>query len=294
MKHWLTGLLPLLLPACTVDTPIVEGSDRLGERLEDWCESFCSRGIECDTVDVAEVCPTNCVEYFSETYAGKGEVCSEAAGRLMDCIDAASCNDLRTGEACNIGVEEELCFESQGLFRCYGGSTAGGGNGICNIDFDDCPNGRVYRLTCLGTSDPPECDCSVDGQVTGRFIRDRLECPEDFEAKQICGFPVADAAGEPATPPRTTCESGGGATNGAGAGFYDCQASFVRCSDGHYYEVICEGPPGAVSCYCSIDGEHLDQNLSPAGVCPFLDDPDGGVIATNYLCGFRIVPPTEQ
>ena len=54
MKNGLARFLPtmlLLLPACTVDTPIVEGSDRFGESLEDWCESFCSRGIECDAVD---------------------------------------------------------------------------------------------------------------------------------------------------------------------------------------------------------------------------------------------------
>jgi hypothetical protein len=294
MKHRLTCLIALLLSACTVDTPIVETSDRLGESIEARCESFCSRAIECDTVDVAEVCPANCVEYFTETYAGKGEICSGAADRLMDCLDAASCHELKTGEACNVRAEEELCFESQGLYACYGGGSGGDTDGFCDVMFEDCTNGRTYRLTCLGTSDPPECDCLVDGEVTGTFVRNSPECPEEFEVKQICGFPVADSSGEPAAPPRTACDVGGSASNGAGAGFYDCQTSFERCSDGHYYEIICEGPPGAVSCYCSVDGEHVDQNLSPTGICPFLNDPSYGAIASNYICGFRIAPTTGQ
>jgi hypothetical protein len=292
MKHSLLRLLPLLLPACTVDTPVVEGSDRFGENLAVWCESICRRAAECETADDPAACPADCAEYFNETYAGKGEVCSEAAGRLMDCLDTASCNGLRSGEACNIGAEEDLCFESQGLMRCYGGSTSGGSDGYCDVTFDDCPDGSIYQLTCLGSDDPQQCDCLINGQVVGSFIRTRPECPEEFEAKQICGFPIADVPGQPAARRRTACAAGGSMGNGAGANYVECGVSFEGCSDGHHYEVICDGQPGAVDCYCSIDGEHLDQNLSPAGVCPFLDDPDGGADATNYICGFRIVPPS--
>jgi hypothetical protein len=292
MKHFLSCLVPVLLSACMVDTPVVEGNDdSLGENLAARCESLCRRAAECEAADDPETCPADCAEYFNETFVGKGAVCSEAAGRVFDCFDTESCSELTTGEACNITAEEELCFESQGLTRCYGGSTGGGSDGYCDVSFEDCWNGRTFRLTCLGDTDPPECDCSVDGDVTGTFIRTLAECPEEFEAKEICGFPVADTPGEPATRPRASCEAGGSASNGGGS-FYECEASFEGCSDGHYYEVLCEGPPGAVDCYCSIDGEHVDQNQSPAGICPFLDDPDGGAVAINYVCGFSILPPT--
>jgi hypothetical protein len=291
MKHFLSRLVPLLLPACTVDTPIVEGSNRSDDNLEAWCESFCRRGTDCGTT-VPETCPTDCVLYYNETYVGKGKVCEEAAGRLMNCIDAASCDGVRTGEACNIRAEEERCLESQGLMTCPGSSIERGNEGYCNVSFDTCPDGSIYRLTCLGTTDPPECDCLIDDEVTGTFIRTRPECPEEFEVKQICAFPIADHTGDPEAPPRMTCHVGEGMGNAVSAGLYECGVTFDTCSDGRRYEVTCEGPPGAVDCYCSIDGEHLDQNQSPAGVCPFLDDPDNAAVAINYICGFRIVPTT--
>lgn len=301
MKRFVSRLVPLLLPACMVDTPVVEspdsgvGSDRLGENLGEWCDWLCARFDACDEAD--EECVTQCVELFRDGFANKNVTCTEAGLRTMDCVEQASCAELTGIGLCSFQEELELCFASQGLVYCSdeasNPSPGRGGVFSCSVDLEGCSNGSVYRLACDGPGDPPECSCTVDDEVVGRFVPSWLSCPDVREVARICGWPVSDGTRSPTYPPVEYCNNSSMSDVSGG----DCSASFAKCSNGHSYAIECQdGSPGVVDCTCFLDGEEYDTYQSVAGVCPFVRDlDDGGIVATNYACGFNLlsVPPPK-
>jgi hypothetical protein len=277
-----------------VDTPIVEGTeDRLGADLSAWCDSFCVKAAECDVDKVDGACVSDCVGYFLTNFANRGDTCSQAGLRVMDCYDQASCADLNGPDTCNILDEEALCAGAPGPVVCDAVDNSVGVNGApfeCARGLSDCSDGRVYSLECSGPGDPPDCHCLVDGQSTGRFSPSRLECPSDLEAIQICGWPIVRAENPDAPPPPTIGVIGGSSpSNGV-----ECSIEYTECSDGHNYVVACDGSAGAVVCECSIDGAPEGSYLSPNGICPYEFDPFGAVVAANYACGFNIAPVTPN
>jgi len=288
MKRTLSRLVPFLLPACMVDTPAPENAeDRLGAELGSWCESICVKSDDCGGNDDPEACVDACVEYFRETYSDQGDVCEEAAGRVMDCLESASCEVLTSGNACNITAEETRCSGSVGLVACqasFGSATANGTPLQCEMGFDECSDGKTYRLTCSGPGDPPDCTCTTDGVVTGRFEPSRRECPFPEEASQICGWPFSERGHRP-----TTCQGAASSGVAGGAGVNECEISFGDCSDGNEYAVDCAGPPGAVLCTCEVNGVPLGSFESAAGICDHADL-DNGSTAANYGCGFNLAP----
>jgi hypothetical protein len=304
MKHFLSRLVPILLPACMVDTPVVEGdADRFGENLGAWCDSTCARFYECEDDEVPEDCRETCVDYFSDTFADRSEVCAAAGLRLMDCFDEASCTELRDSNGCNQQQEEGLCLASVGLVSCnlessgIGSAGAAGSAGAppvtasCDIGLGECTDSHDYLLACT-LGEVPVCECSIDGYGHGRFALNGSTCPESLEATQICGWPIFQAAvGEPDQPPPVTCRAGSGTGSAGGGPVAECDMSFTQCSDGRQYDVICQGAAGSVECGCLIDGEVVYSSTSATGICPFINE---GPVAANYACGFRIAPFTLE
>ena len=302
MKHFLSRFVPILLPACMVDTPVVEGEpDRLGENLGAWCDSMCGRYFGCENDDVPEECQAICIEYFSETFAGRTDDCTEAGHRLMDCFDGASCTELTGSNACNQRQEEGLCLASVGLVSCNlesgsigSAGTAGmaGSAGAppvprsCDIGLSECSDFRDYMLACT-LGETPVCECSIDGYGHGRFALNGTACPESLEATQICGWPILQGALGQDEPPPVTCQAGNSSGSAGGGPVAECEISFADCSDGRQYDVICQGSAGSVECGCLIDGEVTGTSTSATGICPFINE---GPVAANYACGFRIAP----
>jgi hypothetical protein len=310
MKYFWSRLVPVLLPACMVDTPVVEGDpvegDRLGADLAAWCDSRCARAAECDPEEYPDECPDRCFTYYGEMFAGKTDACTEAGLRLMDCEENLTCAEVRSRDACPQADEEDRCLRSRGLAACRadesgsGGSAGFGGSGTppvpesCSMGVSDCSDDRTYAIACEGFGDTPVCECTTDGYVTGRFAPNENSCPESFTAKQICGWPVVVHRGEPSIPPLVSCEVYGGDGAAGGGNVAQCGAQFGVCSDGRSYGVDCDGSPGLVTCTCFIDDEAVGYHESAAGICPFIWDPDGGAVAANHACGFRIAPTIEQ
>ena len=68
MMKRIVGLVAVLLPACTVNTPVVAGDkDPLEDDLGAWCTSMCDRLDACQD-DPREVCAGNCVETFTDVF----------------------------------------------------------------------------------------------------------------------------------------------------------------------------------------------------------------------------------
>lgn len=297
MKRIVKELAPLLLllSACAVDTPVVEGSEeRLGEDLGAWCDSLCERFVECEpeaTLEEREECGEYCVSYFKDTYVGRGDVCENAALRVMDCMEDASCSEL-ADDVCNIRTEEARCAESSGQVVCRAEDSSGTPSDApfqCDLGFSDCSDGQEYRLFCEpGAS--PRCYCSVDGAITGAFAPSVLICPTHIETKRICGFPIPNGLGEPEAPTPATCISHGNTWSGAPG---VCDIAFTACSDGHSYGIECDSVGGDASCHCMLDGAPVGFEGSPSVICPFAQDPDGGAVTLNYACGFTLAPPNE-
>ncbi|HEX6273063.1 MAG TPA: hypothetical protein VFZ53_08485 [Polyangiaceae bacterium] len=291
------GLVPVLLflSACTVDTPVVEGSkDRLGEDLAAWCDSLCATFVECEseaTPEEREGCGEDCVSYFSDTYVGRGEVCESAALRAMDCVEDASCSEL-ADDTCNLHEAEARCAESLGQVVCGAEDislTPSGGPFQCELGLGDCSDDNEYRLTCE-PSEPPECHCSVNGSITGRFTPSVLVCPTIMEVKRICGWPIPNGRGEPELPAPAVCMLRGSTASGLPD---DCDIGFDACSDGHSYGIECENAAGEASCRCVVDGAPIGFVGSPGAICPFANDPDGGAVTLNYACSFMLAPPSS-
>src|SRR6186713_1195615 len=250
MKRFVSRVVPLLLPACMVDTPVVDGTDsgvggdRLGADLGAWCDSLCARLEDCGNYD--DECVTACIELFREAFANKNDTCKEAGFRAMDCLDQASCAELNGLDVCAVQEEFELCLASQGLVYCADeaetGGTAGMGGGqttgfSCSMLRDECSNGSVYRLACDGPGDPPECSCTVDDEVVGRFVPSRLSCPDARDVARICGWPVTEGWVLPTYPPVRWCNTSSRSGVSGGLPTGDCSASFANCSNGHSYDI---------------------------------------------------------
>jgi hypothetical protein len=307
MKHFLSRLVPILLPACMVDTPVVEGdADRLGEDLGAWCDTTCARVYQCQEEEVPEECQSTCIEYFSETFAGRTDVCAAAGLRLIECFDEASCTELTGSNGCNQQQEEGLCLASVGLVSCNlesGGISAGGAGTAgsagappvptsCDIGLSECSDFRNYVLSCTGLGDVAVCECSINGYGHGRFALNGTTCPESLEATQICGWPIFQGAlGDPDESPPVTCRAGSSTGSAGGGPVAECEMSFAECSDGREYDVICQGSAGSVECGCLVDGEVVGSSTSATGICPFINE---GPVAANYACGFRIAPFTFE
>ncbi|HEX6273062.1 MAG TPA: hypothetical protein VFZ53_08480 [Polyangiaceae bacterium] len=302
MNRFARHLVPLFLPACMIDTPVVDGpdagdgSDRLGANLGAWCDSWCARMDVCGAG--GDECVAECVETFRDGFANKNDTCTAAGLRVMDCLEQAPCAELASFDACAIQEERALCAQPRALVNCRvgdGGEPASmdgepASGFSCSAGFEECSNGSVYRLACDGPGDPPECSCMVDDEVVGRFIPSRLRCPGALEVARICGWPVTDGSALPTYPPVWYCHatSMSGLSGGVPTG--DCTASFMNCSNGHSYEIECrDTAPGVVDCTCLVNGEEYDTYQSEKGVCPFAFDlNDGATVATNYACGFNL------
>lgn len=290
-------LLALLLPACTVNTPVGEDNvsvdDRLGEGLGAWCESNCVKITDCAGGELDYDCPAGCGELFG-AFAAKNDVCTESGLRLMDCLEEASCSEL-SDDAC--GVVEELgrCNASLGQVVCTAPRQSKG-NAMppppCQLIYDECSSGRVYELSCAG-SGPGECQCMIDGQVTGRFHYEGVSCPQPFEVRQICGWPITPDLTDPPTPSPVSCGSGSSTGAAGGGSVGDCEIFFQECSDGTNYGIICDGATTSM-CTCRIDGQQVGDFVSPERICPYVFEPDGGGATLSYACGFSIMPAVPE
>jgi hypothetical protein len=295
-------LLPVLLSACAVDTPVVKNDDRLEQDLGAWCQSACEKFDGCgllDGPDELERCPTNCVDSFTREFVGRNEICSAAARRVMDCFDAASCADLSLDSACNFDAEADRCALSQGRVTCRSQSEgSGGGAGVagsagyagsagnfCELEFGDCNDDRTYRLSCMNP-EAPECQCFVDDGLTKTFTPARLECLDPSEAIELCEWPIVapdgadDSGGASVTIQCATIDTGGSAAS--------CSSTFQNCSTGHTYSLVCAGAPGDAQCSCQIDGVTVGSAASAGDVCPYIEDPDGAILTIHEVCGLDI------
>ena len=294
-RHFYARFLPFLLTACAIDTPVAESSarfdDRLGDDLEPWCESWCDKLAGCGLND--EDCSENCFYGYTTSFIGKGEICEESALSLMDCYDEASCAEI-TNDACSSRLARDRCSASQGGISCTpsgsgnsgGTGGAGGSSGAssCEVHYDDCEDGRTYQVSCTG-ADPRECHCLIDDASSGRFRWDRGGCPEAFQARQICAWPIIPSSDEPQTRP-VPCAArivipaaGGGSTS-------TCEFHYDDCFNGAAYGIVCDAGTGM--CTCLEDGEPVGAFISADAVCPYILDPDGGTAALNAACGFLI------
>jgi hypothetical protein len=307
-KRFPIRLLALLLPACTVNTPVAEGNneisdDRLGAGLEPWCEAYCARTAQCPP-DYAEQdgCTQDCYETFTESFIAKGDVCAAGALRLMDCAERTLCG---LG-VCDAQTEANRCSDLSGQVECQpldgdeGGSSPAGTSTLCLVEYDECSNERIYQVSCAGS--PRECECLVDGYTTGRFRYDDADCPQPFEARQICGWPIVPLRDEPPTPPVVSCKLGsaGGAPPPPGGGSVaDCGSSSMTifteaCSDGIEYGIECESST-AGTCTCRFDGEAVGPVVPSDTICPYAaSDPDYGAAAMNHACGFSVRPSNTR
>jgi hypothetical protein len=289
-KRFIIRLLTLLLPACSVDTPVGEAvhlDDRLGEDLRPWCESACDKFISCG-INGEEHCPEACVSNFTSWFIGKGEICAASALSLMDCIDTVSCSQLDDG-ACDSAEERGRCAASHGQVLCTSGGSgeiggAGGNMASCDVYYDLCSDGHDYSVSCTG-SDPNECECSIDNAPRGRFRFGREGCPDMFEAREICSWPIVPLPDEPPTRPvPCNAESISGAAGGGTVG--GCEIEFADCSNGSTYGIICEAATNM--CSCRVDGEQVGALIASDFVCPYLADPYSTYAATNAACDFTL------
>ena len=279
----IVSLVFVLLPGCTVETPVVEGDPNLGDDIGAWCASTCDRLDACDEVP-REVCAGNCVETFKDVFEGRSGACQAAGRRIRACIDGATCE---TVASCSITEEEDsACAKAVAETTCEDSFTSGQpAQGFdCAVGFDVCSDGMEYSLDCVGEGDSPECQCAVNGNTTGRFTPTRLVCPSAAEAIEICAWPIVNGN----EPQQTECDLSGGelpVSNPA-----ECAAQYTVCSDAREYEVRCGGTVGEVVCVCIVDGQMVGSYQSPTGICPFIEDPDSGRVEANYGCGFKIAP----
>jgi hypothetical protein len=281
-KHFYARLLPLLIPACALDTPVAESEarfdDPLGEDLEPWCESACEKSTNCGRNE--DDCAEKCIDSFTRWFIGKGEICEAIALGVMDCFDTVTCSQLAAG-ACDSEAIDRCEASQQVSCTSHGmGDGESDGNSLtCSAFYDRCTDGRYYAVECAG-SDPLECSCTIDGTTGGRFRFNRGSCPESFEAREICAWPIVPWSGEPTTPP-VICNAV--TVNGpAGA----CQIDVGDCADAATYGVICDG--ATKMCTCLVDGEAVRDFIASESVCPYVLDPDGGAAALNAACGFSI------
>ena len=299
-RYALSRILPLVLPACLVDAPIVEGSDdRLGDGLGRWCESMCERAASCGAADDPETCPDDCAEFFTETFIDQTDVCSESALHVMDCLDSQTCEAIIDGE-CHIDDEADRCAISQGDVVCraldlgeggHGGAggtagTAGTGGTptlSCELGIANCSDGKSYRLVCASN----QCHCIVDDSVESSFSLDSLECPGPDEAIASCGWSVTTIRDDTDSP-GAVCSAYDGASGGSGSNA--CSFSFSDCDNRLTYSLDCSGAPGGGQCSCLVDGVAIGTLANPEDVCPYLtSESDTGVLAIYDACGFEIV-----
>src|SRR5262245_25223495 len=70
-----------------------------------------------------------------------------------------------------------------------------------------------------------------------------------------------------------------------------CEIYFYYCSGPRQsYRIDC-GSTGGAACTCKADGQVVSIFQPMEAVCPFALDPDGGVAAMNYACGFNVALP---
>lgn len=304
-KRFPIRFLALLVPACTVDTPVVEGSnatfdDRLGADLGPWCEAACAKVRDCaPEEEPREDCPDDCYELFATEFVGKGDMCAAGALRLMDCIEGASCRDLSL-DVCDTMAEISRCAASNGQVTCesrgggeggsagFGGSApAGTSTPSCEVQYDECSNGLTYMVSCSGSA-PRECECMIAGDyTTGHFRRDSVDCPEAYEAREICGWPIIPHPDEPPTQPPVSCSFGSSSGAAGGGSVGSCEIFFEDCSDGHNYGITCDGSNEA--CACRVDGETAGSFVTSEYICPYVFDDDSGAATLNNACGFSIM-----
>lgn len=283
-----------LLATCTVETPVGEGS---GEQValdhEAWCQARCVELTECEIDDEPALCVENCVAFLDESFTNKGETCEIAGARLTDCFERFTCDGISVGESCGLSAEESRCVTSGGRTFCdtgWTGPNMGLGTPMeCELGYEECSDGKEYVLTCPGDADPPECRCTTDGVTTGRFSPSRSECPH-ADGKHICGWPMVAIAGEPWSELPVSCAVHNSTVTDVREVVTDCEIWFDDCSDGNTYEIAC-GSTDSAACTCTINDMQVSTFLPMNAVCPFALDPDGGVAAMNYACGFRIAPP---
>jgi hypothetical protein len=296
MKRFFGALSALFFGACMVNTDVAGGPDiSASNDFHVRCERACARFTECGMNESVD-CTGDCVTYFSETFfVNRGDACKEGGNRLLDCLIDASCNELSEEYSCNIQSEEDHCAFHNGEVLCRSESISTSGDGgplDCDVGLGECSDNREYELRC-SPDDSPECQCLVGGDLIGRFKvkPSYLHCPETTDAKQICGWPIPNAKGDPYLPELVYCTSGGSQGSGAPN---DCMAIFENCSDGKDRAVICDDSMGLPGCRC-MEGDDFvglpESGIDLDPICPFLQDDDGGVVAINYGCGFRIAPP---
>jgi hypothetical protein len=296
MKRAVYGLFPLLVSACTVDTLVAEGQDNDPVLdPEAWCEARCVELEECELEDGDTIgCFENCVTYFEEAFTGKGETCEGAGARLANCVERRGCDGVTVGESCGLSAEEMSCVTSDGRTFCDVGWT-GPYMGLpapmeCDMGFEECSDGRVYGFSCPGGGDSPECHCRVDGVTVSRISMSRNEC-RSLDAERICGWPIPNSGVEPWSDLPVSCGTHNSAATDAPE--VDCEIWFDDCSDGKSYAIECDST-GSAECTCMIDAMPVWTFQPMNAVCPYALDPDGGVAAMNYACGFRIAPPEDQ
>ncbi|HEX6767161.1 MAG TPA: hypothetical protein VF103_16805, partial [Polyangiaceae bacterium] len=279
MKRWVTALSPLLAWACMVNTDVVGGGPEasVADDLEVRCEALCTRFTECGENE-SEDCPGDCVDYFTAMFVGRGDACEAGARRLFDCIADASCDELSEENVCNIQSEEDHCAFHNGEVLCRSESISTSADGEpldCDVGLGECSDNRDYELVC--SPDSPDCQCIVGDDVIGRFRLkpSYLHCPETTDAKQICGWPIPNALGDPYLPELVYCASGGSQGSGAPN---DCMAIFENCSDGKDRAVICDDSMGLPGCRC-MEGDDIvglpESGIDLDPICPFLQDADG-------------------
>ncbi len=130
----------------------------------------------------------------------------------------------------------------------------------------------------------------VDDYTQGTFNFEGHICPEAYEAREICGWPIFPEIDEPWTRPPVSCTHGSTTDGTAGGGPGGCEILHEGCSDGQSYGVICD-PSTNGTCACFAGSEQTFSSAFPDSICPYIHGPDMGAVAMNYACGFSVMTP---
>lgn len=325
--------LALILPAftaCFVNDSIAEGPGstsaeaRVSDALPGFCESECARIIacqpdedcvcdegsdycECTSVPDQGECAVDCEEYLTEEFTGHGDACAEVGERFMNCISAASCDELTSGDVCELSDAEAAPCEGDdappavpdptrpvpgpGPVTCGAGSSGGSAPGsdvpfACESEVADCSDGNTYGIACTeAPSGPPLCTCLLNGAGTKSFRLAEAVCPSQADVNAGCGFWLVDGATvgtdpDPTSPVSCTGPSGGSGTETS------CSQIFADCG-GRDYTLDCVAGSGGELCTCSIDGVEHASFRYPGSLCA-LSGTGTEVDVANAGCGWYL------
>ena len=308
-------LLPLF-PACTARHDVAENREtisaetRIAQDRNAWCQNFCEYRVTCTNTDCncgqdtcycleqldMPQCLQGCAEYFDD-YVGRGEACAQEGLDQMDCIETLSCEEMATGNTCEVDSElacgeadlqpEGVAPEGTAIVVCDVHQSDEADPNVslfeCTTEGFDCSDGRDYRVHCVETQDHRGyCMCSVDQAQAGAFYLTELVCPSEAAVNIGCGFGLVPNFASYAPP--EDCQ--GASSSGSPQQGFECSSDF-SCANGTF-SVICSEQSGSPTCVCYANGVYMQQFTVTDGVCPIGEPGTDGITRINVGCDWNL------